>query len=64
MITLAVSAALAVRGIDAVPKNLDLKVSDARETGEALEDMLVGRQGDARLDPAGSSLIPVDLSPR
>jgi hypothetical protein len=35
------SAALAVRGIDVVPSDLDLVVGDARATGEALEDILV-----------------------
>lgn len=35
------SAALAVRGIDIVPKDIDLVVADARETGEALADILV-----------------------
>jgi len=32
---------LAVRGIDVVPKDLDLVVSDAWQVGEALDDLLV-----------------------
>ena len=35
------SAALAVRGIDVLPRDLDLVVSDPHETGEALADILV-----------------------
>ena len=38
---LAGSAALAVRGIEVVPKDVDLAVTDAREAGKALEDLLV-----------------------